>query len=91
MNESVFKAVTNIAIGVAVAGRSSAISKVEFFAGDTKIGEDTTSPYSIIWSNVYAGYYELKAIATDSSSNKGTSSPVYLNVQGTAADGRCVA
>lgn len=43
------------------------IAKVEFFQGVTKLGEDTTSPYSYTWTNVPAGTYIIIARATDNS------------------------
>jgi len=90
-NESLYQTVTNLTIQATVTGRSSPISKVEFYYDDTnKIGEATNAPYSVGWTNVYAGYYELKAIATDANSYQGVSPVVGVNVQGTAADGRKV-
>jgi hypothetical protein len=41
------------------------VTKVEFFQGVTKLGEDTTSPYSYTWTNVPAGDYILSVKATD--------------------------
>lgn len=41
------------------------VSKVEFYSGATRLGEDTTSPYSYTWSNVPAGTYSITAKATD--------------------------
>lgn len=42
------------------------IAKVEYFNGDTEIGESTTAPsYPVSWTNVAAGTYPLKARATD--------------------------
>ena len=41
------------------------VSKVEFFNGATKLGEDTTAPYSFTWNSVTAGNYTLTARATD--------------------------
>ena len=42
------------------------IAKVEFFAGDTKIGEDATAPYTADWTTPDdEGLYELTAKATD--------------------------
>jgi len=38
---------------------------VEFYAGSTKLGEDTTAPYSIVWTNPAYGNYSLSARATD--------------------------
>lgn len=39
------------------------VTKVEFYAGTLKIGEDSTAPYSLAWSNPSAGRYELTARA----------------------------
>ena len=89
VDESLFTAVTNITIQANATGRSSPISKVEFYVDTTnKIGTVTNAPYSMTWTNVYAGSYELKAIATDNNSNQGSSPVVTVNVQGTAADGK---
>jgi Galactose oxidase-like, Early set domain/Bacterial Ig domain len=41
------------------------VTKVEFFSGAAKLGEDTTAPYSFTWSSVPAGSYTLTARATD--------------------------
>ncbi|MTI20796.1 T9SS type A sorting domain-containing protein, partial [Fulvivirga sp. RKSG066] len=56
------------------------IAKVEFFEGSTKIGEDTSSPYSFNWENVAAGSYSLTAIATDNIGSSTTSSQVNITV-----------
>jgi hypothetical protein len=32
-----------------------AVSRVEFFSGSTKLGEDTTAPYSFGWTGIPAG------------------------------------
>ena len=41
------------------------VTKVEFYVGTTKIGEDTSEPYSYVWTNVSTGSYTLKARAYD--------------------------
>ncbi len=56
------------------------ITKVEFFAGTTLIGTDTTSPYSIVWANVQPGTYSLTAKATDSSGATATSAARSIRV-----------
>ncbi|MBL7815632.1 MAG: T9SS type A sorting domain-containing protein, partial [Saprospiraceae bacterium] len=48
-----------------VAFTSRTITKVEFFAGNIKLGEDFTAPYSYVWNNVQLGNYNLRAVATD--------------------------
>lgn len=55
------------------------IAKVEFFAGATKLGEATTSPYSFNWTNVSGGTYILTAVATDNDGATTTSSPVNVS------------
>mgnify|MGYP001558485197 CR=1 FL=1 len=90
VDESFFTAVTNITISATATARSGTITKVEFYADANKVGEDTTAPYSVTWTNVYAGYYELKAIATDNNGSQGLSPSIGLNVQGTKVDGRKV-
>jgi len=59
------------------------VAKVEFFAGATKLGEDTASPYSLTWSNVPAGFYILSATATDNQGVTSVSAPVEVFVSGT--------
>ena len=90
VDESFYTAITNITIDATASARSGSITKVEFFADTTKVGEATNAPYSVTWTNVYAGCYELKAVATDNNSNQGVSSSIGVNVQGTKADGRKV-
>ena len=42
------------------------VAAVEFYAGSTLIGSDTSAPYSMSWNNVPAGTYSLTAVARDS-------------------------
>ncbi|MBL7818147.1 MAG: T9SS type A sorting domain-containing protein [Saprospiraceae bacterium] len=65
---------------------SRTITKIEFFSGNQKIGEDLTSPYSISWANIPTGFFSLTAKATD---NTGAvwSSPTYVfNSSGAARE-----
>lgn len=55
----------DVAITAAATDSDGTISKVEFYVGNLKLGEDTSPPYSLIWSNVVAGAYTLYAVATD--------------------------
>lgn len=52
------------------------IYKVEFYAGDTRLGEDRSDPFGFAWTNVPAGEHVLRAIATDDSGISRTSAPV---------------
>ena len=41
------------------------IAAVEFYAGTTLVGTSTSSPYSVVWTNVAAGTYAITAQAID--------------------------
>lgn len=56
------------------------VAKVEFFQGDTKLGEDTTAPYSFVWNNIQSGSYVLTARVTDNVGLTSGSAPVALRV-----------
>jgi len=62
---SIFTAPANIALTANASDADGSVAKVEFFAGSTKIGEDTAVPYSATWSNVAAGTYAITARVTD--------------------------
>jgi len=56
------------------------VAKVEFFNGATKLGEDTTAPYSFSWSGVGVGSYTLTARATDNGGAQMTSAASSITV-----------
>jgi hypothetical protein len=65
--------------------------RVEFFAGQTSLGQGTFVPtrcatpycpyYELIWSNAPPGNYALTAKATDKAGASTTSGPVHISVQ----------
>jgi len=56
------------------------VTRVEFFNGTTKLGEDTTAPYTIQWNVGAAGTYTLTARATDNTGATATSTSVTVTV-----------
>jgi hypothetical protein len=62
---STFSAPASITINATASDRDGTVSKVEFYNGTTKLGEDASSPYSYTWANVGGGTYTIKAVATD--------------------------
>ena len=56
------------------------VTKVEFFNGEAKLGEDTTAPYSVAWSGVAPGTYTLTARATDDLGGASTSAASTITV-----------
>jgi len=62
---TVFNAPASISITAGAADADGGVAKVEFFNGTTKLGEDTSAPYSFTWSGVAAGTYTVRVTATD--------------------------
>ena len=60
-----FSAPATVNLAATASDADGTVTKVEFFNGTTKLGEDTTAPYGFIWSGVAAGSYTLTARATD--------------------------
>jgi hypothetical protein len=60
------------------------IQVVEFYNGNTLLGQDTSAPYSYAWSGVAAGSYTLKAVAYDGLG--AASSPAQIAVTVTATN-----
>ena len=64
-NGATFAAPATIDLAATASDTDGSVTKVEFFNGQTKLGEDTTAPYTLSWSGVGAGTYSLTARATD--------------------------
>jgi hypothetical protein len=69
-----FAAPATILVTAGASDPDGYIARVDFFADSALILSDTTSPYSIAWSDVPAGSYILSAVARDNSGAAATSS-----------------
>ncbi|MFN0066242.1 MAG: PA14 domain-containing protein [Limisphaerales bacterium] len=56
------------------------VTKVEFFAGATRLGESTNAPFAWRWPQPPAGLHSLTALATDEAGATATSPPVAVTV-----------
>jgi hypothetical protein len=79
-NNAAFSATAAITINAIATDSDGTVSTVEFFANGNPIGTDTSSPFSVLWTNVPVGYYSLTARATDNIGNNALSSPVNISV-----------
>jgi ferredoxin-NADP reductase len=70
----------NVTINATATDSDGTISKVEFYRGTTKLGEDATSPYSFLWSSAPAGTYSLTVKAIDNLGGITTSSAISIKV-----------
>ncbi len=62
------------------ASDDTGLSRVEFYQGSSKVGDDTTAPYAYTWTNVPQGTYSITAKAIDSGNLSTTSDALTLNV-----------
>lgn len=79
-NGATFTAPANITVAANATDSDGSVAQVDFYAGSTVIGTDTSAPFVITWSNVAAGNYALTATATDNLGGTTTSAPVSITV-----------
>jgi hypothetical protein len=82
-NGATFSAPATVNVAATASDPDGTVTKVEFFNGAVKLGEDTTAPYSFTWSGVAAGNYTLTARATDNLGATTTSAASTITVTAT--------
>ena len=80
VNDATYTAPATVVIQADAMDSDGSVARVEFFQGNTKIGEDVTSPYGFTWGNVAEGSYQLSARATDNQGASTLSSVVDITV-----------
>ncbi len=80
-NGAIFTSPAKISLAAIAADSDGSVTRVEFFNGGTKLGEDTTAPYTTQWNTGAAGSYTLTARATDNGGATTTSTPVIITVK----------
>lgn len=75
-----YGAPASIQLAATASDADGQVTRVEFFQGATKLGEDTTSPYQFAWNGVGAGTYTLTARATDNAGAMTVSPSVTVTV-----------
>ena len=80
-NGASFTSPAKITLAANAADSDGRVVKVEFFNGATKLGEDTSAPYTTQWNSGAAGSYTLTARVTDNAGATTTSSPVIITVK----------
>ncbi|WP_169334030.1 glycoside hydrolase family 9 protein [Cytophaga aurantiaca] len=80
VNNATFAESATVNLTAIASDPNGTVSKVEFYNGATKLGEDATSPYTFSWTNVAAGTYIITAVATDNAGNRTTSAAITIKV-----------
>lgn len=77
-NLATFPAPVTIDIAASASDADGTIAKVEFFAGETKLGEDSAAPYAWQWFVAAPGTHTLRARAWDDQGNATDSAGVTI-------------
>ncbi len=81
-----FTSPATVVVTATASDSDGTVASVAFYANGTLIGSDTSSPFSVTWSNVPAGAYSLTAVATDNQGATTTSAVSHVSV--TSVPGR---
>ena len=75
-----------IELSATASDSDGSVTRVEFYQGSTRLGEDTTAPYTFTWSNPTIGSHTLTAVATDDDGDQTTSPSVTVTVESGVAN-----
>ena len=86
-NGSTYTEGDNIVLNASASDPDGSVVKVEFYNGSTKLGEDSSAPYSFTLVNAAIGTYNFTAKATDDTGLTNTSASVSATVDAAGGDG----
>jgi RHS repeat-associated protein len=75
-----YQSTANVSISALAWDLDGSVTNVEFYSASTKIGQDATAPYTVLWTGVTPGEYSLTARAFDDWGRSTTSSVVNISV-----------
>ena len=81
-NGATFTAPAPITVTATAGDPDGTVATVQFYAGTTLIGTDSSSPYSVTWNNAPSGTYSLTAVAQDNAGATTTSAARSITVTG---------
>ncbi|MBI3852696.1 MAG: DUF1565 domain-containing protein [Verrucomicrobia bacterium] len=84
-NGAVFGPFANIALNASATDANGSVAQVAFYAGTNLLRVLTNGSFGMAWSNMIAGNYSLKAVATDNYGVSTTSAPVVITVESAVA------
>jgi Bacterial Ig domain len=82
-NNAKFSAGSNISINTTATDLNGSVSLVEFYDGNVKIGQASSSPFNLTWNNAPAGNHLITAVATDNDGATSSSAAVEIFVNTT--------
>jgi hypothetical protein len=79
-NGAVYQPGSSIALIAVASDPDGSVVKVDFYANETSLGNDTEAPFSLNWIPAQIGNYALKVIATDNKGAPTTSALVNISI-----------
>ena len=79
-NGSAFENPATITLTADASDSDGAVTRVDFYAGGTPVGSDTSAPYTVLWPVDVTGTYDLLARATDNEGAAAPSAPIIITV-----------
>lgn len=89
-NGTTLVAPSSATISATASDADGTIARVEFLANGTRVGSDTSAPYSVSWPAAAAGTYVLTAVAVDNAGSRTTSAGRSIVVTTGTGRGRAV-
>jgi chitinase len=86
-NGATANAPASITISANASDPDGTITKVDFYNGSALLFSDNSAPYTYTWTNVAAGTYNIKAIATDNAGANASSATVTVTVNNPSTGG----
>ena len=77
---TIYQSASPIQISASASDSDGQIQQVKFLINGDEVGQVSSPPYSIIWTNIFPGLYEIRAVAVDNQNTTATSEPVIILV-----------
>ena len=79
-----FAAGQPISLAATASDADGSIARVDFYAGKTLVGRDTSAPYAVSWQGAAIGSHVLKAVAVDNRKASASSATATISVKAAA-------
>ncbi len=83
-NNASFTAPASVDLQANASDPDGSVTRVEYFEGNTKLGEATSAPWAFTWRDVGEGNYSVTARATDDKGASATSGAVNISMKAPA-------
>jgi len=80
MGNATFLLTDQVTLTATASNPLGAIIRVDFYEGDTFLGEDSAAPYELVWQNMTLGQHVIKAVVVCDNSIVVSSTPVVVDI-----------